>query len=289
MKLENITGNLKDAYRQLVPGTMLHVDQLTTERRTNYDLQKDFFYTADGELYTANVGKVLWGITREPQNLVLQNIDVAYHALIDNGNYFPLLEEAGSSFEHPHTVVIDVRGLSLIKNNDEHGYFVVDPKKVTKLNSQQRLAAQRIYGPDEDNFRQNMEMFAEAEMEPRVFVLMPDYVQRTLHQKDSGFVARASWLSNFSGNSRFSANVRDINYRDRVRGVRRGVVAEGGAQKNQGPYREPAFTPEQLFDLKVDEALSRFDEYIGRGDFIQKRYEQDKLEAKKLLALYFKK
>ena len=33
MTLETITGNLRDAYRQLQPGTMLHADELMNERR----------------------------------------------------------------------------------------------------------------------------------------------------------------------------------------------------------------------------------------------------------------
>ena len=39
MSLETITGNLRDAYKQLQPGTMLHVDQLMNERMTDSDLR----------------------------------------------------------------------------------------------------------------------------------------------------------------------------------------------------------------------------------------------------------
>ena len=167
MTLENISGNLL-TYKELEKGTFQHSDQLTTERRTNpitedgQDLRNQWFYTADGELYTVQKGKSLWAITREPQNLVLQNIDEAYNQLVQTGNYFPDAEAGQSALEHDDTIVVDIAGLKLKKNSKEYGHFAVDPRKVNKLNSQQKLAAQRIYGSDEENFGLNMEMFAEA-------------------------------------------------------------------------------------------------------------------------------
>ena len=44
----NIPGNLKDAYKSAVPGTLRHVDELMNERRTNEALRTQCFYTADG-------------------------------------------------------------------------------------------------------------------------------------------------------------------------------------------------------------------------------------------------
>ena len=98
MTLENITGDLL-AYKELEPGTFQHSDQLTTERRTNKALRDEWFHTADGELYTVREGESLWAITREPQNLVLRNIDEAHRQLTGQGNYFPDAAEAESSFE----------------------------------------------------------------------------------------------------------------------------------------------------------------------------------------------
>ena len=190
MTLENVTGNLL-AYKGLEPGTFQHVDQLTTERRTNHGLRNQWFYTADGELYTVQKRKHLWVITREPQNLVLENIDGAYRQLTVQGDYFPDTEAAQTSLEHKDSVVVNLKGLKLVKDNDQYGHFVVDPKAVKKLNSEQRKAAQRIYGPDEENFGLNMEMFAEAGKTPYVLVLMPDYVQGTLRSNDKKFVGRA--------------------------------------------------------------------------------------------------
>ncbi len=230
MVLENITGNLLE-YKQLEPGTFQHVDQLTTERRTNHGLRSTWFHTADGELYTVQKNEHLWAITREPQNLVLQNIDEAYRKLIGQGNYFPDAEAAESSLKHKDSVVVDSKGLKLVKDNDQYGYFVVDPKALKKLNSQQRKAAQRIYGPDEENFGLNMEMFAEAGKTPYVFVLLQDYVQSELRSNDKKFLGRASWLDDFNLSSGFFAFVRNVYDRVALRGVPR-VVTEGDAPKN---------------------------------------------------------
>ncbi|MBS3121014.1 hypothetical protein J4420_04825 [Candidatus Woesearchaeota archaeon] len=45
MSLESITKNLRDGYKQLQPGTMLHVDELMNERQTNAELRTQWFYT----------------------------------------------------------------------------------------------------------------------------------------------------------------------------------------------------------------------------------------------------
>ena len=46
-KVENIPGNLRNAYKQAVPGTLLHVDELMRERITNLELRGLLFYTPD--------------------------------------------------------------------------------------------------------------------------------------------------------------------------------------------------------------------------------------------------
>ncbi|MBU1876029.1 MAG: hypothetical protein KKA58_02855 [Nanoarchaeota archaeon] len=185
-------------------------------------------------MYTVQKKGHLWAITREPQNLVLQNIDEAYRQLTDQDNYFPEAEAGLASLKHKDTVVVDLKGLELIKDNDQYGHFVVDPKKTKKLNSEQRKAAQRIYGPDEENFGWNMEMFAEAGKTPYVIVLMPDYVQGTLGSNNEEFLGRASWLDNFNSISYFNAIDRIVNGVSALRGVRR-VIAEGDAPENEVP------------------------------------------------------
>ena len=236
MTLETITGNLL-AYKKLEPGTFQHVYQLTTERSENHALKTGNFYTADGNIYTVQKENVVWAITREPQNLVLENIDEAYRQLTSQGNYFPNAEAAQSSVDHKDSVVVDLKGLNLVKDNDDqYGYFVVDPKAVKKLNSEQRKAAQRIYGLDEDNFGLNMDLFAEAGKNPCVLVLMPEYVQGTLRSNGKEFLGRASWLNSFYAPSSSNALGHLVARYFDLRGVRREDVARSAAAlKNEVP------------------------------------------------------
>lgn len=273
MALENVTENLL-AYKELEPGTFQHVDQLTTERRTDHGLRSQWFYTADGELYTVQNKVHLWAITREPQNLVLQNIDEAYRQLTGQGNYFSDAKAALVSLEHADTIVVDLKGLKLVKDNDQYGHFVVDPKKVKKLNSEQRRAAQRIYGPDEDKFGLNMEMFAKAGKTPYVFVPMPDYVQSTLRTNDKKFLGRASWLSDFNGSSNFNANVRNVNNHSALRGVRH-MIAEGDAPEDKVPSA-PQET-ERLRSPTMEEILAVSQSHVPKFGWEQFQAEIGKL------------
>jgi len=260
MTLENVTGNLL-AYKKLEPGTFQHVDQLTTERRTNQELRNQWFYTADGGLYTVQKRKPLWVITREPQNLVLENIDEAYRQLKGQGNYFPNTEAAQFSLEHPDSVVVNLKGLKLVKHYDQLGHFVVNPKAVNKLNYEQRKAAQRIYGPDEENFGLNMEMFAEARKTLSVFVLMPDYAQSTLRKNDKKFVGRASWLNDFYVFSNFGADGREVNSHITLRGVRRAITV--GA-KNEVPQ-----APQEMGTVRsptMDDILTVSQSHVSNSD-----------------------
>ncbi len=245
--LENVTGTLL-AYKELEPGTFQHVDQITTERRTGFGFGDQLFHTADGELYTVQKKGHLWAITREPQNLVLQNIDEAYRQLTGQGNYFPNAEAAKASLEHKDSVVVDLEGLELVKDydHDQQGHFAVDPKKTERLNSEQRRAAQRIYGPDEENFGLNMEMFAEARITPYVFVLRPDYVQSMLRSNDKRFLAQSSSLGCFFYSG---ANSRDVKSHIVLRGIRK--IASGDAPKVAG--KQP---PSERSETTVNEVPS---------------------------------
>src|SRR3989344_8260055 len=114
MSLETITGNLRDAYKQLQPGTMLHVDQLMNERRTNTDLRNQGFYTADGEVYYLDgAGNPTLAMTREAHNPVLQHIDDAFDQLTKNQNYRPSQEEVQQALAAPETSLITLSRLRL--------------------------------------------------------------------------------------------------------------------------------------------------------------------------------
>ncbi len=277
--LESIPGDLR-AYKELEPDSMLHGYEITTERRTCTDeraqaeLRNNPFCTADGQLYTKQKKKVLWGITTLPQNLVLRNIDEAYRQLKETGNYFPSVEEADASFRHADTTVIDLKSLELVKDNDEYGHFEINPQKLRKLNTQQKKVAKRLFGPDEENFGLNMEMLAEAGKSPWVFALMPDYVQRTLKASDKQYLGLASWLYYFDDNSDFNALDRNVGSHIRVRGVRRGASAAsqreelpaGRAPEKAGVPSVPSAASE-VRDATLEEIL----EFTRQSGFVAER------------------
>ncbi len=127
MTLENFFGNLKDAYKQLQPGTMLHVDQLINERRTNEELRNQWFYTADGEIYFLDgVSKTpTLAITREAQNPVLQHIDDAFDQLLNNHNYRVLQADFAKALTAPDTVLVALPNLRLQGNDAEWRYLKI--------------------------------------------------------------------------------------------------------------------------------------------------------------------
>ncbi|MEK6904926.1 MAG: hypothetical protein AABX24_00845 [Nanoarchaeota archaeon] len=245
MSLETLTGNLRDAYKQLQLGTMLHVDQLMNERRHNANLRGQCFYTADGEIYFLDdVNKTpTLAITREAQNPVLQNIDDALDQLTNNGNYLPSQADVQQALVAPDTVLITLPSLCLSGKDKEWRYLEIGttPAKYNQLNGEQRKFAERVYGQGDD-FVHNMKRLNSADISnTRIYVLNPDYVRQ---HAEAGAIARASWLNFFYVDSLFYSDERYFNYHDRVRGVRRGASvseqeAPGGrdAQKTT-PYRE---------------------------------------------------
>ena len=222
--LETIVGDIR-AYAQLQPGTMLHVDQLMKERRTNPSLREQGFYTADGELYFLQGKKKTptLAITREKDNLVLRHLDDAFTQLTTTGNYRPNVQEAQQSIDAPETVLIDVTKLRLRGDDTERRYLVISTTKYDKLRPEERTLAERVYGQG-DEFGLSMAQLKKAGIsETRIDVLNPAYVQKEAEQ---GPLGRASWLGNFTCDSYFDAYGRDVDDSNRLRGVRRESVGE---------------------------------------------------------------
>ena len=198
-QLENIVGNLLDAYRLTVPGTMLHSDQLMNARRLSpitpqrEDLQQLAFYTADGAIYFLDGKTPKLALTREADNLVLRHIDDAinsyYQQLTQTKNYRPDPAEADISIKSATTEIFDLTQLKLKKHDDEFSYMAISTTKYDKLNPEQRRLAERIYGQGTD-FIDNMAMLATAQIaETKIYVLNPGYVKT---EARSGYVGRAS-------------------------------------------------------------------------------------------------
>ncbi len=210
-----VTGNLGECLSQLQPGTIRHVDELVTERRTNEELRNLWFYTADGELYFMDNDKPKLAMTREADNLVLRHIDDAFPQLTSGGNYHPALAEATSAIKASTTEVFDLTALNLKKHDDEFSFIEVPTTNYDSLNHEQRRLAERVYGKGND-FVLNMAMLKQSGINTiKVYVLNPEYVKE--HAKSSP-IGRASWLINFDSVSNFYAFVRGIDYDFCVRG-----------------------------------------------------------------------
>ena len=226
MTIESVVGRLAETYKLLRPESILHADELMKERRTNEELRRQSFYTADGEVYSLQ-GKnrtPTLAITRGSSNPLFQDsaIDKYCQQLRENQNYRPTPDETQRALQAEDTVVIDLTALRLQGSEVEWRYFTVDTQDYKQLNPEEQKLAQRVYGKDND-FAQTMQMLADANIkETRVCVLSPDYVR--IHATENS-MGRASWLYYFCNNSYFIASELDVNIRNRVRGVRREEVA----------------------------------------------------------------
>ena len=221
--LENIAGNLRGAYNLAVPGTVLHVDELMNERRTNDALLSQWFYPADGIIYRMNdKGTPELGITREPENLVLRHLNDetnnSFDQLMQTGNYRADPAEVQQVMAAESTVIIDLTKLRLLRNESEYHHVEVSTTKYDKLNPEERKLAERVYGQGND-FTAIMNMLKDAGIgQTRIHVLSPDYVRKEAAQ---GLLGRASWLGNFDYFSDFGADDRHFDYGYCVRGVRK--------------------------------------------------------------------
>ena len=223
MVLENIVGNLRDAYNLVEAGSMLHSDELQAARVLDPSLRSLSFWTADGEIYSLVNGVPHLAMTRERDNLVLRHLDDAFTQLTRTGNYRPPEDDVRAALAAQDTVHIDLTQLRLQGNDAEWGYFPIASSHYDSLNPEQRKFAERVHGSG-DAFLATMKMLAYARIrETRVYVLNPNYVRE--HARESA-IGRASWLYNVGNFSDFFANNWYINYGHRLRGVRRASESE---------------------------------------------------------------
>ena len=218
--IETVVGCLAGAYRLLRPGSILHVDELMKEKITNSKLHDPWFNTADGLVYSlqGEDRTPTLAITRGSSNPLFQDskIDKYCQQLLQHQNYRPTSEETQRALQAKDTVLIDLTTLILQKGDKESSYLAINTREYNTLNPDEKRLAQRVYGND---FAQTMAMFVDAGIrETRVYVLNPKYVY--IHAQESA-LGRASWLSNFSTNSLFNANGRDVDDHNALRGVRR--------------------------------------------------------------------
>jgi len=230
-ELETITAALAKGYKQLEPNSFRTSAELTSERRTNNELRRQPFYTANFGMYSVEDKEAILYFGGREANPILANIDEVCSQLIKTGNYKikPKDNQAvKDSVKLGNTLKVKLSNLDLEKHNDEFSFFKIDTADyASSLSKHQRALAERIYGQGND-FAENMKMLSKAGIsKTRVYVLNQDYVKK--HAKKAA-VARASWLYCFDYSSDFLAVGRDVDNHLALRGVRKGV-AEGDSEK----------------------------------------------------------
>lgn len=245
--LETITGNLRDAYRQLKPGTMLHAYQLMNERRTNAGNAKlrKGFYTADGAIYFLKGKQKIpaLAITSGAYNPILKHIDDAFIQLTRKHNYQLSPAEVEQVLAAPDTVEIDLSSLGSPEQDSEFfNYLVIKtkPTKYSHLDKEERKFAERVYGQG-SNFVQNMKMLRDNGIrKTRIHFLNARYVRK---HAEKGAIARASQLGNFNCDYEFNACFHFLYNPYSLRGVRKetSISLDFLRQVNRGVFLEPAF------------------------------------------------
>src|SRR3989338_6775115 len=160
--LETLVGPLAETFPQLIRGTILHSDALTTERRLNSKLRNQWFYTADSNVYTIEDDEAVWYLGREPTNPIFNNIEEATQQLIRTGDYILPKEKRGeidAVIKAEDTLKVKLSDLRLRADN-VFCYFEIDTANYDKLNEHQRRVAERVYGSGNE-FVENMKMFNE--------------------------------------------------------------------------------------------------------------------------------
>ncbi len=178
------TGNLRDACKQLQPGSMLHVDELMNRRRTNpftadgTDLRRVRLYTADGMLYSLRDGVPTLSITRRDANTVLHRIDDAFEDFQEKFQFQPTPEEVELALRSDSTVHINLSKLGLSLGYGDLMYLeVTNPFYERKLEPEEEKLARRVFG--DATFNENMDYLSNAGIHTlKIGVLAPGHLRR---------------------------------------------------------------------------------------------------------------
>lgn len=263
-KLENIIGTLAYSYKQLNPKTIQHSHEIMNQRYTDESLRDQWFYTADFPLYSIENGKVYLNMATRENNLIFRHIDEATQQLVKENNYFPSKKEADKVAKAKSTLKVDLSELTLIKDNDEWGYFNISTTNYDKLNKTERALAERSYSSGKD-FKKNMEMLDKAGIkETQIYVLNESYVKA--NAKD-GYLGRASWLDRFDFVSRFFASNRNVGYSYGYGGGLRGVLKGAEGAKKTKAFKTGIPKQSEIFGI--------FAPYLGSAN---KKETKQKLE-----------
>ena len=244
--LVSIPAPIDEAVPQLEPGTWQIARQITQERLTNPDVRNVWFYTADGPVYhTPEDEKSRLIMTPEEFSPVAQNVGEACRQLRATRNYAvpgDQFAQARQAVSEGKAIEVILENLGLQRHDNEFSFFDLPttPSGYDRLNPDQRKLAEWAYGQGED-FAPAMNLVRTRGQDrpisvveaTRIWVLNPGYVQAKTAEGTA--LARASRLGRRDGGLGFGASDPGVDNSDvRVRGVRRGAAAEGGAAETLG-------------------------------------------------------
>ncbi len=245
MTIETIPGNLL-AYKELVPGTMQHWDELSPDQVKDNLLRGQAFYAADYPQYSMDGSHPVLDMARNTpaalNNLVLAHLfdteNSSYDQLVrGGGNFRPDPEEAKRVMEAAGTLRTPLREMRLQGANDVYrslrvrtadGMILIGEDDAVEPNRYEGLLLDRA-GVTSD-FRAALQEEPYRIQETGVLVLSPDYVEMEAAKSPVG---RAAWRGSFNGDGSSDAYDCFVDYRGALRGVCRVVVAVGDAPQKK--------------------------------------------------------
>ncbi len=200
-KLTVRRGRLKDIVPLFDPGTLQEAKEIMALRESMPGIKDKWLWTADFPMYTVEKGEAFLYFAPKEYNLIFRDIENATAQLRKTGNYTPAPEginEVAAAAAAGKALKIKISDLKLQKHNqnDEFGYFDVDPDNTDSLNPSQKLLVQAIYGTSRPG--------------DGVYVLDSEYVKEALKGKEGSAIARASRLDGAYYGSRFDADDRKV-------------------------------------------------------------------------------
>ncbi|MBN2052943.1 hypothetical protein JW756_05545 [Candidatus Woesearchaeota archaeon] len=266
--LVNVPCPLDNAHAQLAPETIQEAHEIQLDRIKDKSLRSEWFIVGNGCVYNIEKGEAILYFTNTALNPVLkqENIADAVNQIRNSRNYKVetydfLLIRGGAAKRNGGAKRYVLHDLNLTKHDDEWSFYEIDTTKYNKLNKTQRAFAEQVHGKGKQFEKVMDEMSKAGITKTRIYVLNPEYVQKTA---SDGAVARVGRLNDFYYISYFDAcNWYIDNYIDRVRGVRRETVAEGDDATKPLPFDYK--TAYETILANPDEALKSLDKKKAAG------------------------
>ena len=287
--IEIILGNYLEAFNASIPKS-LHTSAEVQAKRVEYNKRKDnplnqWFYTANTPLYGMD-GKTaihLFGGKEAFLKLYAPHIDAVYDQIVNGKNNVYTLPPEDAQLARTDLVgsgalkQFDLKSLIQKKDNDEWGYYVINPAQPNKLKGERRAHAELVHGQG-DAFYATMEMLVKAGIiQTNVYLLNSQFVKKSCAEKGQ-IVGRGAGLNGMISNSIFLGGARSLGSHDAFLGVRSSsgersepssVECPQGAPENKAVPSAPSALQEVRRET-MEEILSLSLDYVPT--IIQKDY-----------------